>query len=104
MSNVHKRNPYVNGETEVYVTAINILAVEFLIKTRDEERYSHYCDIVNKLDDYDLELLWWELTLNMHTSSLGAMITHSDYDEQRDNLLYFLDHLDEKRAAMKKED
>ena len=45
-----------------------------------------------------------ELTLNMHTSSLGAMITHSDYDEQRDNLLYFLDHLDEKRAAMKKED
>ena len=101
MSNVHKRNPYVNGETEVYVTAINILAVEFLIKTRDEERYGHYCDIVNKLDDYDLELLRWELTLNMHTSSLGAMITHSDYDEQRDNLLYFLDHLDEKRAAMK---
>ena len=30
MSNVHKCNPYVNGETEVYVTAINILAVEFL--------------------------------------------------------------------------
>lgn len=35
MSNVHKCNPYVNGETEAYVTAINILAVEFLIKTRD---------------------------------------------------------------------
>ena len=104
MNNVHKLNPYVNGETEVYVTAINILAVEFLIKTRDEELYGHYCNIVDKLDDYDLELLWWELTLNMHTSSLGAMITHSDYDKQRDNLLYFLDHLDKKRAAMKKED
>ena len=104
MSNVYKRNPYANGETEAYVTAINILTVEFLIKTRDEERYGHYCDIVNKLDDYDLDLLRWEINFNMHTSSLGAMITHSDYDEQRDNLLYFLDRLDEKRAAMKKED
>lgn len=86
-----KRYPFVHNEAEAYVTAINILAVEYLIKTDNKEEYCRRGQQVSKLTDDELVELWVELTLNMHTSSLGAMITQGDYEHQKDNLLKFLD-------------
>ena len=87
-----KRYPYVNNMADAYVTAINILAVEYLIKTDKREEYSRRINQVYKLTDDEFECLNIELSLNMHTSSLGAMITQGDYNHQLENLLYFLDH------------
>lgn len=85
-----KRNPYINSATEAYVTAINILAVEYLIKTRDLDKYTRYVKKVEEFDTSKLEQLYHLLSLNMHTSSLGAMITQHDYDVQTMALLNFL--------------
>lgn len=91
-----RRYPFIHNEAEVYVTAINILAVEYLIKTDNKEEYIRRVEQVSGLTDYELTYLWVELSLNMHTSSLGAMITHGDYEHQKENLLNFLDrHKDE---------
>lgn len=87
-----KRNPFVSVEADAYVTAINILAVEYLVKTDNHEEYSRRCDQVSNLTEDELSILWCWLSINRHTSSLGAMITQGDYDGQRDDLLYFLDH------------
>ena len=81
---------------EAYTTAINILAVEYLIKTNDREEYSRRCQQVYELTETELVVLDIHLSLNMHTSSLGAMITQEDYDHQRERLLYFLDHPEER--------
>ena len=91
-----KRNPFVSIEADAYVTAINILAVEYLIKTDNHEEYSRRCEQVSALQEWELSSLWVWLSLNMHTSTLGAMITHGDYDNQREELLYFLDNPDER--------
>lgn len=96
MSTVHGHNPYKNIVTEAYITAINILAVEYLVKTNNPEEYSRRINQVYKLTDEDLELLYIYLSMNMHTSSLGAMITQGDYDNQRDELMTFLDHPEER--------
>lgn len=87
-----KRNPFVSTEADAYVTAINILAVEYLIKTNNEEEYSRRCKQVSELTEDELSVLWCWLSINHHTSTLGAMITQGDYEDQREDLLYFLDH------------
>lgn len=87
-----KRNPFISIEADAYVTAINILAVEYLVKANDEEEYGRRCKQVEELAEYDLAVLWVYLTVNQHTSTLGAMITQGDYENQREDLLYFLDH------------
>ena len=87
-----RRYPYVSNEADAYVTAINILAVEYLIKTDNREEYSRRIAQVYELEKDDLTILHIRLSLNMHTSSLGAMITQDDYESQREALLYFLDH------------
>lgn len=84
------RNPYVNNITAAYVTAVNILAVEFLIKHNEPDLYSYYIRQIYELNEWELTSLFVLLDLNMHTSSLGAMITQGDYDNQRDTLLDFL--------------
>lgn len=90
--NNYRRDPYKSHIADAYVTAINILAVEYLIKEVNHEEYSRRCLQVCKLDTTDLELLYIELSMNMHTSTLGAMITQGDYDIQRERLLNFLDN------------
>lgn len=87
-----RRDPYKNAIADAYTTAINILAVEYLIKTNDHEEYSRRINQVCELTENELEVLHIRLSLNMHTSSLGAMITQGDYEHQREELLCFLDH------------
>ena len=86
------RNPYKNNVTETYCTAINILAVEYLIKINNPEEYSRRVNQVCDLTEDELSLLYIDLNLNKHTSTLGAMITQHDYDTQRELLLDFLDY------------
>lgn len=85
------RKPYATLASEAYVTAINILAVEYLIKTHNQDEYGRRCEQIYKLDKDDLEELQLWLSINKHTSSLGAMITQGDYDSQREELFAFLD-------------
>lgn len=89
---LYRRYPYKNIHAEAYVTGINILAVEYLVKTDNHEEYSRRIKQFCKLTNDDLADLFVILTLNRHTSSLGAMITHGEYEEQLDDLLWFLDH------------
>lgn len=91
-----KRDPFVSNEADAYVTAINILTVEYLIKTDNDAEYERRGKQVNALSEDELTCLWVCLSLNMHTSSLGAMITQGDYDHQREKLFDFLDHLEER--------
>lgn len=87
----HFRMPYKNIETAAYVTAINILAVEYLIKQNDRKEYTRRVEQVLSLSEIDLEILFVRFDLNMHIGSLGAMITHDDYNYQKEILLDFLD-------------
>ena len=87
------RNPYVNNVTAAYITAVNILAVEFLIKQNEPIAYSHYIELLYNASESDLESLFILLDTNMHTSSLGAMIMQGDYDEQKIILFDFLDDI-----------
>lgn len=85
-----KKDPYESAAAEAYVTAINILAVEYLIKVHNEAEYGWWCGKVNSLSESELESLQIYLSLNMHTSTLGAMITQEDYDHQKEILFDFL--------------
>lgn len=87
-----KRDPFKSRIAEAYVTAINIIAVEYLVRNLDPDEYSRRCLQVCKLDEIELELLYIELSMNMHTSTLGAMITQGDYGIQYERLLNFLDN------------
>lgn len=91
-----RRDPYKSNIADAYTTAINILAVEYLVKTDNREEYSRRINQVYALTELELDILHITLSLNMHTSSLGAMITQGDYDCQRERLLYFLDHPEER--------
>lgn len=91
-----RRDPYISHIANVYTTAINILAVEYLIKTDDRDEYSRRINQVYELTEAELDVLHIYLSLNRHTSSLGAMITQGDYEYQREELLYFLDHPEER--------
>ena len=87
-----RRDPYKSDIAAAYTTAINILAVEYLIKTDNREEYSRRVQQVYELTEDELVILDIYFSLNRHDSSLGAMITQGDYDDQREDLLYFLDH------------
>lgn len=91
-----RRDPFISIEADAYVTAINILAVEYLIKTYNPSEYAIRGKQVNDLTDIELTSLYWSLALNMHTSTLGAMITQGDYENQKENLFWFLDHPEER--------
>ena len=95
-STIFSKDPYKNFITEAYCTAINILAVEYLVKTDDRKEYARRVQQVYELTEIDLAILHTYLSLNKHTSTLGAMITQGDYDSQRDVLLHFLDYPDER--------
>lgn len=71
--------------------AVNILAVEFLVKTNDKESYSRYINILYSFDEIDYETLFIRLDLNMHLSNLGAMITQGDYNCQKEILFEMLE-------------
>ena len=90
------RDPYKSYIADAYTTAINILAVEYLIKTDDREEYSRRVNQVYELTANELDILHIRLSLNRHTSSLGAMITQGDYESQREDLLCFLDYPEER--------
>lgn len=91
-----KRDPYKSDIAAAYTTAINILAVEYLIKTDNREEYSRRVQQVYELTEDELVILDVYFSLNRHDSSLGAMITQGDYEDQREDLLYFLDHPEER--------
>lgn len=76
---------------KAFNAAVNILAVEFLVKENLPEVYSSYIELLESFDDIDISILDVELSLNMHIENLGAMITQGDYDEQRDLLIEALD-------------
>lgn len=91
-----RRDPYKSPMAAAYTTAINILAVEYLIKTDNREEYARRVHQVYDLTEVELEILHIYLDLNMHISSLGAMITQGDYEHQREILFDFLDHPEER--------
>ena len=88
------RNPFKGTEEEAVTAATNILAVEYLVKTNDPAEYGRRINQLYQIldDEAALAVLYIRLSLNMHTSSLGAMITQGDYETQREELLHFLDN------------
>ena len=60
----HCRMPYKNIETAAYVTAINILAVEYLIKQNDRKEYTRRVEQVLSLSEIDLEIFFSLLCLS----------------------------------------
>lgn len=75
---------------DIWDAAINILAVEFLVKENNPEKYKECTDILSSFDDIDMEDLRIDLSLNMHIQNLGEMISQGDYDEQKEILFYGL--------------
>ena len=75
---------------DIWDAAINILAVEFLVKENNPEKYSEFHDILSSFDDIDMEVLRIDLSFNMHIRNLGEMISQGDYDEQKEILFYAL--------------
>lgn len=71
---------------DIWDAAINILAVEFLVKKNDYEKYKECVDILSSFDDIDMEDLRIDLSFNMHIQNLGEMISQGDYDEQKEIL------------------
>lgn len=81
-----------DDEKDAYNAAVNILAVEYLIKENNPEEYGRRIEQLYKVRDCsDISSLAFLLSFNMHISNLGAMITQGDYDEQKETLLNFLD-------------
>lgn len=96
-----KRPLYINAASEGYVAAINILAVEFLVKKYDRDEYTKWVNKVYALSEEDLDFLYFRLALNMHTSTLGAMISQGDYEFQRETLFDFLKEVDHEKDILK---
>ena len=71
----------------VFNAAVNILAVEYLVKRNDREQYSKYLEILYAFDDIDMACLEIDLSFNKHIENLGCMITQGDYDYQKEILL-----------------
>lgn len=83
---------YGRDSEQAFNAAVNILAVEYLIKTVNEHEYSKRIEQLRKLDSSDLESLHLTLSLNMqHIGNLGEMITQGDYNYQVNELFEFLD-------------
>lgn len=75
---------------KVFNAAVNILAVEYLIKTNNQTEYDRRIGQLYFLDTSDLASLDIALSLNMHIGNLGEMITQGDYDYQVEELFIFL--------------
>lgn len=86
-----KRDPYRNRAACGYVTAINILAVEFLVKTDNKDEYARLCQEVYKLSEDELSDLGLIFDFNRHPSTLGAMITQRDYESMKEDLMEYLE-------------
>lgn len=69
---------------------VNILAVEFLIKTNDAESYSKWISIANTMDEVDNKNLYFTLALNRHINNLGEMITQDDYKSLKEDIFEYL--------------
>lgn len=91
-----RKSPYVNDLAEAYVTAVNILAIEYLVKQNNYDEYGKWVEIVYRLTEEELYTLQARLSINAHTSSLGAMITQGDYESQREDLMEFLEYVAER--------
>lgn len=76
----------MRAQADVWDAAINILAVEFLVKENNPQKYSENHDILSSFDDIDMDGLRIDLSLNMHIQNLGEMITQGDYNEQKEIL------------------
>lgn len=76
--------------------SLNILAVEFLIKTNDPDAYSKWIKILYEFDEFDLEMMFISLSLNMYLNNLGEMITQGDYEDQKEILFRYLREKGEK--------
>lgn len=70
----------------VFNAAVNILAVEYLVKRNDREQYSKCLEILYAFDDIDMASLEIDLSFNKHIENLGCMITQGDYDYQKEIL------------------
>lgn len=90
----NERFLYLSAEAEGYVAAINILAVQYLIKTPDVMEYSRLVDIVYGLTDEELNELDFYLSMDTNISTIGAVITNGDFDKL---LKILLEYLKEKR-------
>lgn len=88
---VNCRNLYSSAPAEGYAAAVNLLAVEYLVKRDDPEGYGRYINIFYKLIDEDLDELDFRLGLNRHISTVGAMITQGDYDSLIRDLVEYLE-------------
>ena len=71
--------------------AVNVLAVEYLIKENRPDLYEKYINILYGYDNDHLEMLDIWIGFNRHIQNLGAMITQGDYDSIRRDLLVELD-------------
>lgn len=81
-----------DDEKDAYNAAVNILAVEYLVKENNPEEYDRRIEQLYKVRDCsDISSLTFLLSFNMHISNLGEMITQGDYDDQKEILLNFLD-------------
>lgn len=88
---MYEGNLYSCSEAAGYVAAINILAVEYLVRTNNPKEYARRVNQVCSLSMTQLDELDFVLELNRHISTLGAMITHGDYGSLVVDLLMFLD-------------
>lgn len=86
------RTAYTDFKHEAWIAALNILAVEFLVKTNQPEKYQHYRDELDSLSDDNLTIMHAYFDMgNGHTTSLGHMLSHGDYDSLKETLFDLLD-------------
>ena len=82
----------IDRQRHIFNTAVNILAVEFLIKTDQKQVYECLISLLRmRQEDVGLETLGIYLELNMHIGNLGEMVSQGDYEYQKDLLMEFLD-------------
>lgn len=92
-NSVTDRTVYTDYKHEAWVAALNILAVEFLVKTNQPDKYTQYCEKLSALTDDELDILHIDLEINHHITSLGHMLSHGDYDWVKGALFEFLEEI-----------
>lgn len=71
----------------IYNAAMNILAVEYLVKERNHAKFFDSVEILLSFDNTDMLCLGVDLSLNMQIANLGLMIIGGNYDKQKGILL-----------------
>lgn len=89
-NSVTDQTVYTDYKHEAWVAALNVLAVEFLAKTNQPDKYTQYCERLSTLTDDELDILHIDLKINHHITSLGHMLSHGDYDWVKGALFEFL--------------